>query len=141
MTKLTRFRSQLAAAALTGAVALAAAPSAMANDTVALKNALYGAGYAISNVSSQMDDATRQALTKFQQDNGLTASGVLDESTKEALGMVSVQVAASSAAQTSSSESGAPEASAAASEPTPEPAAEAEEDDIEEDDDGGWSFF
>lgn len=140
MNRLTRFRSRLAAAALAGAVALAAAPSAMANDTVALKNALYGAGYAISNVSPQMDDATRQALTKFQKDNGLTASGVLDESTKEALGMVSVQVAASNAAQSSSSQSSAPETSSAASEPEPEPVEESE-DDIEEDDDGGWSFF
>ncbi|MDI9246236.1 peptidoglycan-binding domain-containing protein [Marinobacter sp. CHS3-4] len=141
MNRLTRFRSHIAAAALAGSVALAAAPSAMANDTVALKNALYGAGYAISNVSPQMDDATRQALTKFQQDNGLTASGVLDDSTKEALGMVSVQVAASNAAESSSSGSSAPETSSAASEPEPEPVEEESEDDIEEEDDGGWSFF
>ena len=140
MTKLTHLlRGRLAAAVFAGSVALAAAP-VMANDTVALKNALYGAGYSISNVSPQMDDATRQALTQFQQDNGLTASGVLDESTKEALGMVSVQVAASNAAESAPSQSSSSSASSAAAEPEPEPEAEAE-DDIEEDDDGGWSFF
>jgi len=124
---------------MAGSFALAAAPAAMANDTVALKNALYGAGYAISNVSPQMDDATRSALEKFQRDNGLTASGVLDESTKEALGMVSVQVAAAPQSENSGSQSASSSSSAAAeSEPEPEAAAE---DDAEEDDDGGWSFF
>lgn len=138
MTRLTRFRSQLAAAVMAGSVALAAAPAAMANDTVALKNALYGAGYAISNVSPQMDNATRSALEQFQSDNGLTASGELDDATKEALGMVSVQVAAAGNSGSNSQSAGV--SSSAASEPAPEPEAEAE-DDIEEDDDGGWSFF
>jgi peptidoglycan hydrolase-like protein with peptidoglycan-binding domain len=110
----------------------------MANDTVALKNALYGAGYDINNVSPQMDDATRSALTQFQTDNGLTASGELDDATKEALGMVSVQVAASG--NTSTGGQDAQASSGAVSEPEPEPDAESE-DDIEEDDDGGWSFF
>ena len=136
MTSPKSFRGYLAAAIMFGSFALAA-PSAMANDTVALKNALYGAGYAISNVSPQMDDSTRSALEKFQRDNGLTASGVLDESTKEALGMVSVQVAAAPKSSSSSSQSSSSSSSAAAE---PEPEVEAE-DAVEEDDDGGWSFF
>lgn len=140
MTRLTRFRSQLAAAVMAGSLALVAAPSAMANDTVALKNALYGAGYAISNVSPQMDDATRSALEQFQNDNGLTASGELDEATKEALGMVSVQVAAAGSSGSDGQNTGASSNAAAEPEPEPEPEAEAE-DDVEEDDDGGWSFF
>ena len=137
MTRLTHFRSQLAAAVMAGSFALAAAPAAMANDTVALKNALYGAGYAISNVSPQMDDGTRSALKKFQRDNGLTASGVVDESTKEALGMVSVQVAAAPQSNGSGSQNASSSSSAAAES---QPEAEVE-DDVEEEDDGGWSFF
>lgn len=137
MTRLTRFRSQLAAAVMAGALAFAAAPAAAANDTVALKNALYGAGYAVSNVNSQMDDATRSALEKFQRDNGLAASGDLDRPTKEALGMVSVQVAAAPKSSNAGSQSASTSSSAAA-EPEPEAAIEESAD---EDDDGGWSFF
>ncbi len=137
MSMLTFFRKPLTIAVMAGSLAMVAASGAHANDTIALKNALYGAGYAVSNVSPQMDDATRNALTKFQKDNGLTASGVLDQSTKEALGMVSVQVAASS----SSNSGGSSQASSSDASSDPAPAAQAEEDDIEEDDDGGWSLF
>lgn len=82
---------RILAAVFVGAMALALAPVVSANDTVALKNALYAAGYDINNVSPQMDDTTRSALTAFQKDQGLNASGVLDDATKKALGMVHVQ--------------------------------------------------
>lgn len=130
-------RSPLAAALILGTMALAAAPQALANEAVALKNALYGAGYEVTNVSPEMDQATRSALTEFQEDQGLSATGELDEATKKALGMVSVQVA-SSGPDGASQNSGA--SSDSASEPD-EPAQAKAEDDIEEDDDGGWSFF
>lgn len=129
-------RSQLAAAVMLGAMTLAA-PHALANETVALKNALYGAGYEITNVSAQMDQATRSALTAFQRDQGLNASGELDNATKEALGMVSVQVASSGSAGSSQK---ATASSSAASAPEKSPEAQAEEDEVEEDDDGGWFF-
>ena len=58
----TSTRNPLAIAALTAALAFAAAPAAAADDTVALKNALYGAGYEVGNVNSTMDEATRSAL-------------------------------------------------------------------------------
>ena len=135
MTRLTRFRSPLAVAVVAGSMALAAAPAAAANDTVALKNALYGAGYDISNVNSQMDDATRTALEKFQRDQGLAASGELNIPTKEALGMVSVQVAAAPNNSSAGSQKTSSSSSAAA-----EPEAAVEEN-ADEDDDGGWSFF
>ncbi|MGO2137357.1 MAG: peptidoglycan-binding domain-containing protein, partial [Marinobacter sp.] len=61
------------------------APAAFADESVALKNALYGAGYNITGVGSGMDDATRSELSRFQKDNGLQANGILDESTKKAL--------------------------------------------------------
>lgn len=138
MTRISGFRSQFAAAVMVGSLALASAPAAMANDTVALKNALYGAGYQINNVSPQMDDATRSALEAFQRDAGLTASGVLDDAAKEALGMVSVKAAA--APQSSSSASQNPASSASASAES-QPEAQTEEEQVEEDDDGGWSFF
>ena len=137
MARQTNIRARVATAIMAGALALAAAPHAAANDTVALKNALYGAGYDINNVSPQMDEATRSALTAFQKEQGLNASGVLDDATKEALGMVPVQVAA---AGSSGSVAASQSASSSVAEPE-EAAAQAEEDDIEEDDDGGWSFF
>lgn len=139
MIRFTHFRSQMAAAIMAGSLALAAAPAAMANETFALKNALYGAGYDINNVSPEMDDATRSALENFQRDHGLTASGMLDEPTKEALGMVSVQVAASSSSQSASTSTSGSNSSATVAEPEPE--AEAEVEDVEEDDDGGWSLW
>lgn len=122
---------RLALAAGTTAV-LGFAPAAFADETVALKNALYGAGYNITNVNSGMDDATRSELSRFQKDNGLQANGILDESTKKALGMIRVQVAAAEPVS-SKPESTQP---ATVSEPEPD-----EEDAIEEEDDGGWSFF
>ncbi|MDL0430680.1 peptidoglycan-binding domain-containing protein [Marinobacter sp. TBZ242] len=129
-------RSRLAAAVMLGAITFAA-PHALANETVALKNALYGAGYEVTNVSPQMDEATRSALTEFQRDQGLNASGELDDATKEALGMVSVQVASSGSGEASQKAS---PATNDASEPESEQA-QTEEGDIEEDDDGGWSLW
>lgn len=115
-----------------GAVAvLGFAPAAFADETVALKNALYGAGYDIKNVSSGMDDATRSELSRFQRDNGLQANGILDEATKKALGMISVRVAATTTASK-------PATSQPAAVSSPEPV---EEDAIEEEEDGGWSLF
>ncbi|KEF31203.1 MAG: peptidoglycan-binding protein [Gammaproteobacteria bacterium] len=134
MRKATSHLGRLVIAAGTAAM-LGLAPTAYANETVALKNALYGAGYNITNVSSQMDDATRAQLTKFQKDHGLQASGILDEETKKALGMISVQVAAAAKPKSDAAPAKA------------EPAAQAEpqkaDDDgaIEEDEDGGWSLW
>jgi len=129
----------MAAAIMAGSLALAAAPAAMANETVALKNALYGAGYDISNVSPEMDGATRSALENFQRDMGLTASGTLDDPTKKALGMVSVQVAASSSNNNSNSSASTSQSASASSGSAAQPEAAAEE--VEEEDDGGWSLW
>lgn len=137
MNRKTPKRTPLAAALLLGTMALAAAPQALANEIVALKNALYGAGYEVTNVSPEMDQATRSALTEFQEDQGLSATGELDEATKKALGMVSVQVA-SSGSDAASQDAGT--SSDSASEPDEPAEAKAEEED-DEDDDGGWSFF
>ncbi len=89
-----------------------------------------------------MDDTTRSALTAFQKDQGLNASGVLDDATKKALGMVHVQVAAAGTV------TGTPEVTAAQALPgagsaTAETSAsEQEQDDaIEEEEDGGWSLW
>lgn len=114
-------------------VILGFAPTAFANETVALKNALYGAGYNITNVNSGMDDNTRSELSRFQKDNGLQANGILDDATKKVLGMISVNVAATT---TVSTPEPAKSQAAPASEPEP-----VEEDVVEEEEDGGWSFF
>jgi len=118
-------------------VLLAAAPFANANEIVALKHALYGAGYSIDNVSPQMDSNTRAELTRFQRDQGLEASGVLDQSTEQALGMGAVQQA-SVASQPEPDTSQAPGSQESASSPA---ASEPEEKAVEEDDDDGWSLW
>lgn len=117
---------------------LGLAPAAFADETVALKNALYGAGYDVTNVSSRMDDSTRAALTKFQKDHGLQATGIIDEETKKALGMVSVNVAAAASPATPAKASAPakPKATAPVKKDAP-----AKEEVVEEDDDGGWSLW
>lgn len=137
MKKTTRSLGRLLAAAGVAAT-LGLAPVAHADETVAVKNALYGAGYNITNVRPGMDDETRAALTKFQKDHGLQATGALNEETKKALGMITVQAAAAAPAQggapatTEAPENGASTQSAGES---------ADKDAIEEDDDGGWSLW
>ncbi|WP_372964942.1 peptidoglycan-binding domain-containing protein [Marinobacter sp.] len=102
---------------LVGAVALLGSVSvAQANDVVALKHALYGAGYNISDVRPSMDDNTRSELVRFQKDQGLEANGILTEETKKALGMVPVQQTASSGGGAASSSSVISETVEAASE-------------------------
>lgn len=120
----------------TATLAILALPGAAQanNDVVALKHALYGAGYEITNVSPSMDEATRAELSQFQQDNGLQATGILNEETEKALGMITVQQAAANAGQTAT----VPAAPAAAAEPAE---ATAPEEAIEEDEDGGWSLW
>ena len=116
-----------------GAVALlGTAPLSHANDVVALKHALYGAGYDINNVNAKLDENTRAELTRYQKDQGLEASGTLNEETKKALGMVVVAEAAP--------ESGAPAQAAAKpeSEPQPETTEQASEKD---DEDEAWSLW
>tara|TARA_R110000803_G_scaffold148501_1_gene213957 strand:+ start:257 stop:715 length:459 start_codon:yes stop_codon:yes gene_type:complete len=125
-TRMGRFALAAGTAAM-----LSFAPTAFADETVALKNALYGAGYDITNVNSRMDDATRSEVSRFQKDNGLQASGILDEATKKALGMISVQVASAATASR-------PVVSQPAEASNPE---SVEDDAIEEEEDGGWTLF
>lgn len=134
----TRLGRLAAAAGL--AVTLGFAPAAFADETVALKNALYGAGYKITNVSPQMDDSTRAALTKFQKDHGLQATGILDEQTKKALGMIEVQVAAAQPAQASGGSAPQAQASGDTAAESQEPE-QSKDGAIEEDEDGGWSLW
>lgn len=125
---------------IAGAVALlttGAAASAQANDVVALKNALYGAGYDIDNVSASMDPSTRSALKAFQKDNSdLKASGELDDATKQALGIISVDAGASQtvASQKASAPASARKAAAPVKQEVQKKAKEEKEDD-------GWSLW
>ena len=133
--KMTNNLGRLAVAAGT-VMMLGLAPAVSANNTVAVKNALYGAGYEIQNVSAEMDDSTRAALTKFQKDNGLQATGMLDDDTKKALGMISVQVAAASKGSSQSASNDDASNSSASVE-----ADDKTEGAIEEDEEGGWSLW
>lgn len=112
-----------------------ASVTAHASETVALKHALYGAGYEVSNVNASMDAATRASLEAFQSDHpDLTVTGEVDEATKQALGILSVEMAATSQS---------PQAASVGNSAAPELQAEEAqaEEAVEEDDDGGWSFF
>lgn len=131
MKTVTRHIGRTALAVGTVAL-LGLAPVAQANEVVALKHALYGAGYDITNVSPSMDDKTRAELTRFQKDNGLEATGILNEETERALGLITVQQAAADAGQS------APAATAQAAPAETESSAD---DTIEEDEDGGWSLW
>lgn len=133
--KMTNNLGRLAIAAGT-VMMLGLAPAVSANKTVAVKNALYGAGYEIQNVSAQMDDSTRAALTEFQKDNGLQATGMLDEETKKALGMISVQVAAASSGSSQSASNDDVSNSSASVETK-----DKTEGAIAEDEEGGWSLW
>lgn len=105
---------------------------AYANDVVALKHALYGAGYDIENVNPELDSNTRAELEKFQRDQGLEVTGLLDEATERALGMTAVQPVASAAGQAGAGAApAAQESAAAATEPEPE----------EEEEKSGWSLW
>src|SRR5690606_3018 len=92
-----------------------AVPAAVADEVVALKNALYGAGYEINNVSPQMDAATRSALESYQDAQGLMVTGELDGATRSALGLGGVNLASGSSS--SAPVSSAPAASNQASTP------------------------
>lgn len=119
-------------ALLTAGVAV----NAQANDVVALKNALYGAGYNIDNVNDRMDSTTRSALKAFQADHaGLKVSGELDDASKQALGMISGD-AASAQAVASQQPTASAEAVAKSKKATVPARKEAKK---EEDD--GWSLW
>lgn len=123
----------LAAGAVFAAL-VGAGAGVQANETVAVKHALYGAGYDIDNVSPEMGDATREALKAFQKDHpDLAVTGEVDEPTRKALGIVSVEIAANSQQAGGESEEDlvVPAEPAAADAPPV----------VTEEDDGGWSFF
>ncbi|MCG2580545.1 MAG: peptidoglycan-binding protein [Marinobacter sp.] len=137
MPATTPKRRPVIAAIITAALAMSAAPAAFANNTVALKNALYGAGYDVDNVSKTMDSDTRSALRAFQQDQGLKVTGELNEATKSALGMVPMEVAVNQVSGGNNpAAKGGGETAAVKAESQPE-----QDDAVEEDDDGGWSLF
>ena len=132
-SKQTRFTAVVIAGLLFAGGAFAASE----DDIIALKNALYGAGYSITNTSGTMDQATKDALRAFQRDqSGLQVTGELDDATKEALGMAAVKAAASPAPAASA----APASDAGGSGAVAEEPAD-EEGVVEEDEEGGWSFF
>lgn len=119
-------------ALLTAGVAV----NAQANDIVALKNALYGAGYKIDNVNDSMDPTTRSALKAFQKDHAdLKASGELDDATKKALGIITVDAAPG---QTVASQKSAAKSPAKAAAPASK---KAEKQAKKEEEDDGWSLW
>ncbi len=121
---------------MTGVLLSAGAAHVSANETVALKHALYGAGYEIQNVNPSMDAATRSALEAFQSDHpALQATGELNEGTKKALGLATAELAVSQASTTQTAIADTAQAARG------ESAEVQKEDEIEEDDDGGWLFF
>lgn len=140
MKKTIPSKKWLATGAMAALLSMGGAPAFAANDVLALQNALYGAGYDIDSADGQMGPSTRAALEAFQKDqSSLKVTGKLDDATKEALGMVSVDVAAASTTRAAPAKS-AP-AQKAKAEPAPKPKQDESEEAVEEDDDGGWLFF
>lgn len=138
MNKTIPSKKWLVTGALVALLSMGGTPAFAANDVLAMQNALYGAGYDIGSADGQMGPSTRSALEAFQKDQpDLNVTGKLDDATKEALGMVSVKVAAASTT------AAAPAKPKAKNKAKAEPkAAEPESDDaVEDDDDGGWLFF
>ncbi|KXO07944.1 hypothetical protein J122_3097 [Marinobacter excellens LAMA 842] len=132
MTNPFSHRIRMAAMAAGTIAFLGLTSPAYANDVVALKHALYGAGYDIENVNPELDSNTRAELEKFQRDQGLEVTGSLDEATERALGMTAVQPVASAAGQAGAGAApAAEESAAAATEPEPE----------EEEEKSGWSLW
>ncbi|MDY6799249.1 MAG: peptidoglycan-binding domain-containing protein [Pseudomonadota bacterium] len=122
------YLSALAGVLLAGTFA---ATPVCANEVVALKNALYGAGYEINNVTPEMDAATRSALESYQQSQALMVTGELDAATRESLGIGGVSPAPGTVAPSSTR-------SSPASAPAKEPQGAAKEKEAEDD---GWSFW
>lgn len=147
--------SVLAAGSLAGLLTLGlAGPVAAADEIFAAQNALYGSGYDIGSADGQMGPSTQSALKQFQRDNpDLQVTGELNDNTREALGLVTTEVAAApssadasqSASSTSSSASTSQNSAGstddAGSSGSQSSSQESSEGDVEEDDDGSWSFF
>ena len=132
MTNPFSHRIRMAAMAAGTFALLGLTAPAYANDVVALKHALYGAGYDIENVEPELDSNTRAELEKFQRDQGLEVTGSLDEATERALGMTSAQTVASVTDQAGAGAAPqAEEAATASAEPEPE----------EEEEESGWSLW
>ena len=53
-----------------------------------VQNALKELGYYTGDVNGSLGVNTRRALTAYQQDYGLDATGVVDEPTVRALGLI-----------------------------------------------------
>ncbi len=53
-----------------------------------VQNALKELGYYTGDVNGSLGVNTRRALTAYQQDYGLDATGVVDEATVRALGLI-----------------------------------------------------
>ncbi len=130
------WKSSKLAMVVTGVLLSVGAAHVSANETVALKHALYGSGYEIQNVNPSMDAATRSALEAYQSDHpGLQVTGELNEGTKKALGLATAELGVSQASTIQT-------AKVDTATVTREDSAEGQKDDeIEEEDDGGWSFF
>lgn len=140
MNKIIPSKKWLATGALAVLMTAGGNAAFAANDVLAMQNALYGAGYNIDSADGQMGPSTRSALEAFQKDHpDLKPTGELDAATKEALGMVSVKVAA--APKTSSKPAAAAPAKSAQAKAEPKPAEPESEEAVEEEDDGSWLFF
>ncbi len=55
---------------------------------VNVQNALKALGYYSGDINGSLGVDTRQALTAYQQDYGLDATGAVDEATVRALGLI-----------------------------------------------------
>lgn len=113
------------------------ATAVRADDSVALKHSLYGAGYGISNVDPGIDRTTITALKAFQKDHGLAVTGELDKKTRKALGLPPLPVAKAATAEVPAANAGV-----VISDSTARPVQKPRKAELKEErEDGSWLFF
>jgi len=62
-------------------------PELSKNDMKAVEEALQAKGYQVGRVDGVADDDARKAIRSFQQDNGLSITGMVDQRTADKLGV------------------------------------------------------
>ncbi len=62
-------------------------PELSKNDMKAVEEALQTKGYKVGRIDGVADDDARKAIRSFQQDNGLSITGMVDQRTADKLGV------------------------------------------------------
>ena len=85
-------------------------PELSRTDMRAVEEALKAKGYNPGKIDGMVDDQARAAIRKFQQDNGMSATGMVDQKTADRLGVrISSKSGRSSTSETSGRRGSSPD--------------------------------